>query len=191
MVRWSRGFWTSSTMPRRSPLDSLADEKSLTTSAPQSRRYESCRSGFLRRDANLRRTYRSSLRTSFVGPTPAMPNLYAASKEGILLVGDSVEKWGLIPPEPDVPSVLTLPALAPTQTLLGSGRLSSPLSMVESGSYLQNENMLLKALSLNATFFTWLLPTTGSSPFGITHAVARHVLFEDYNSSESCPLRGS
>ena len=74
--------------------------------------------------------------------TPATPNLYAASKEGISLVGDSVEKWGLIPPEPYVPSVLTPLAPASTQTLLGSEHSSSPLLTVENSSHLQNENWL-------------------------------------------------
>ena len=77
-----------------------------------------------------------------MGATPATPNFYAASKEGISLAENSVENWGLIPPGPDIPSVLTLLALAPTQTLLGSERSSSPLSIVESSSYLQNENKL-------------------------------------------------
>ena len=58
--------------------------------------------------------YRPLLWNAFVGATPATPNLYATSKEGISLVRDSVEKWGLIPPELDVPSVLTLLAPAPT-----------------------------------------------------------------------------
>ena len=71
-----------------------------------------------------------------------------------MLVGDSVEKWGLIPPEPDVPSVLTSLALVPIQTLLGSERLSSPLSMVDSSNHLQNENWLREVQSLNTTFFT-------------------------------------
>ena len=44
--------------------------------------------------------------------------------------------------------------------------------------------------SLNTTCFALLPPTTRSNPFGNIHAAAR-VLFEDYNSSESCPLRGS
>ena len=76
------------------------------------------------------------------GVTPAVSNFYAASKEGISLVGDSVEKRGLIPPEPDVPSVPTPLALVPIYTLLGSERSSSPLSMMESSSHLQNENKL-------------------------------------------------
>ena len=40
LVRWSRGFWASSIVPRRSPLDSLADEKSLTTSYTWGKRFK-------------------------------------------------------------------------------------------------------------------------------------------------------
>ena len=86
--------------------------------------------------------YRPLLWNAFVGATPATPNLYDASKEGISPVGDSVEKWGLIRSEPDIPSVLTPLAPAPSQTSLESESLSSPLLMVENSSHLQNENWL-------------------------------------------------
>ena len=126
-------------------MDTLVDEKSLTTSAPQSRRYELYHSGFLWSDANLRRMYRLSLRGSFVEATLATQNLHVASKEGISLVEDSIEKRGLIPTEPDAPPVLTPPAPASTQTSLGSECSPLTLSMVGSGSYLQNENELREA----------------------------------------------
>ena len=76
------------------------------------------------------------------GMTSTVSNFYAASKEGISLAGDSVEKRGLILPKPDVPSVLTPLALVPTHTLHGSERSSSPLLMAKNSSHLQNENKL-------------------------------------------------
>ena len=76
-------------------------------------------------DANLLGMHRLPLRKSFAEATPATPNLLAASKVDIFPVRDSVEKWGLTPLEPDAPLALTLSALAPTQTLPGSG-YSSP-----------------------------------------------------------------
>ena len=51
------GICASSRVPRRPLRDTLADEKSLTTSAPQARGYKPCHSGFLRLNANLRGTY--------------------------------------------------------------------------------------------------------------------------------------
>ena len=122
-----------------------------------------------------------------------------------------VEKRGLIPPDPDVsltlislvekrclihmesivPPALNPLALATSRTLLLLGSPSVLLSMVEHSSHLQNENWLREVQSLNTTFFTLWLPTIGLSPFGIIPTVARRVLSEDYNSSESCPLRGS
>ena len=127
----------------------------------------------------------------FARVTPATLNLYATSKESISLVGDAVEKWGLIPLEPDVTSVLITLVPALTQTLLESERSSSPFSMVENSSYQQNKNWLRKVESLNTTFSTLWPPTIGLSHVGIILAVARRVLSEDYNFSKSCPLRGS
>ena len=109
-------------------------------------------------------------------------NSLAASKEDISPVekrGLSVEKWGLTPPEPDVPSVLTLLAPAPSQTLLESESLSSLLLMVENSGYLQNENWLREVLEFK---------------YYLLHAVApdyRIKSLRDYSySRSSCPLRG-
>ena len=113
----------------------------------------------------------------FARATPATLNLYATSKESISLVGDAVEKRCLIPPKPDVPSVLITLNLLSTQTLRESERLSSPFSMVENSSYLQNKNWLRKVFK-----------------YYLLHAVAPDYRIEslrDYPySRSSCPLRG-
>ena len=93
-------------MTRIPPSDLLTDEKSLTTSAPQSQRRGSRCLGFVLVEANLLGMHLLPWRKPFGEAIPATPNLLVASETLPL-----VEKWGLIPPEPDVP--LTLISLAP------------------------------------------------------------------------------
>ena len=68
-------------LTRIPPSDSLIDEKSLTTSAPQSQRRESRCLGFVLVEANLPGMHLLPRRKPFAEAIPTTPNLLAASKE--------------------------------------------------------------------------------------------------------------
>ena len=68
-------------LTRIPPSDSLIDEKSLTTSAPQSQRRESRCLGFILVEANLLGMHLLPWRKPFAEAAPAAPNLLVALRE--------------------------------------------------------------------------------------------------------------
>ena len=72
-------------MTRIPPSDLLTDEKSLTTSAPQSQRRESRCLGFALVEASLLGKHLLPRRKPFAEAIPATPNLLVASKEDTLV----------------------------------------------------------------------------------------------------------
>ena len=70
-------------MSRIPPSDLLTDEKSLTTSAPQSQRRESRCLGFILVEANLLGMHLLPWRKPFAEAAPAAPNLLVALREDI------------------------------------------------------------------------------------------------------------
>ena len=67
------------------PSDLLTDEKSLTTSAPQSQRRKSRCLGFVLVEASLLGKHLLPRRKPFAEAIPATPNLLVASKEDTLV----------------------------------------------------------------------------------------------------------
>ena len=72
-------------MTKIPPSDLLTDEKSLTTSAPQSQQRESRCLGFVLVEANLLGTHLLPRRKPFAEAIPATPNLLVASEEDTLV----------------------------------------------------------------------------------------------------------
>ena len=160
---------------RRSPLDSLTDEKSLTTSAPQSQRCESRRSGFVLAETNLLRVHYHLLLRGIIRGSDWLRGILLLPRRKTL---SPVEKWGLIPPEPDVPPVLISLAPASSQICFVGEFVLAPFDV--GTQWLPTKR---KLVTLSIKFKYYLL-----------HAVApdyRIKSLRDYSySRSSCPLRG-